>query len=105
MTKRLKRGNLQVSEILATFIESEALNDTNISPDIFWEKLEKMLVPRKYSKNLFFKIDIEGSEYRLLEELVEFQGTMCGLVIEFHDIDLHIEKINNFIKLIFIFIW
>ena len=36
MTKRLKRGNLQVSEILATFIENEALNDTNISPDIFW---------------------------------------------------------------------
>ena len=26
MTKRLKRGNLQVSETLATFIENEALN-------------------------------------------------------------------------------
>ena len=23
---------------------------------------------------------------------------MCGLVIEFHDIDLHIEKIKNFIN-------
>ena len=49
MTKRLKRGNLQVSETLATFIENEALTDTNISPDIFWEKLETILnqfVPR-----------------------------------------------------------
>jgi malate synthase len=49
MTKRLKRGNLQVSETLATFIENEALIDINISEDVFWEKLEKILdqfVPR-----------------------------------------------------------
>ena len=36
MTKRLKRGSLQVSETLATFIENEALSNTNISPDVFW---------------------------------------------------------------------
>jgi Malate synthase len=49
MTKRLRRGNLQVSEILVNFIENEALADTNISPDMFWEKLETILdqfVPR-----------------------------------------------------------
>ena len=49
MTKRLKRGNLQVSQILVNFIENEALPDTNISTDIFWEKLETILdqfVPR-----------------------------------------------------------
>ncbi len=49
MTKRLRRGNLQVSEILVNFIESEALAGTNISSDMFWEKLEKILdqfVPR-----------------------------------------------------------
>ena len=49
MTKRLKRGNLQVSETLANFIENEALTDTHISPDKFWEKLETILnefVPR-----------------------------------------------------------
>ena len=43
MTKRLKRGNLQVSQILVNFIENEALPDTNISTDIFWEKLETIL--------------------------------------------------------------
>ena len=31
MTKRLRRGNLKVSEILVNFIENEALPDTNIS--------------------------------------------------------------------------
>ena len=60
--------------------------------------IKKIISKENFKKNLFFKIDIEGSEYRLLEELVEFQGIMCGLVIEFHDIDLHLEKINNFIN-------
>ncbi len=43
MTNRLKRGNLQVSEILVDFIEKEALPDTNISADQFWSKLELIL--------------------------------------------------------------
>ena len=43
MTKRLKRSNLEVSEILVNFIENEALIDTNISSDMFWEKLETIL--------------------------------------------------------------
>ena len=46
MTKRLRRGNLQVSEILANFIENEALTNINISPDIFWEKFETILEKR-----------------------------------------------------------
>ena len=49
MTNRLRRGNLQVSETLANFIENEALTDTKISSDMFWEKLETILnqfVPR-----------------------------------------------------------
>ena len=47
---------------------------------------------------IFFKIDIEGSEYRILDELLKFQSLISGLVIEFHDIDIHREKIVSFIK-------
>ena len=43
MTNRLKRGNLQVSEILVDFIEKDALPDTNISADTFWSNLELIL--------------------------------------------------------------
>ena len=43
MTKRIKRGNLNVAEILINFIENEALPGTNISADRFWDKLEKIL--------------------------------------------------------------
>lgn len=47
---------------------------------------------------IFFKIDIEGSEYRLLDELIDAQSNTTGLVIEFHDCDLHIDRITNFIN-------
>ena len=48
--------------------------------------------------NIFIKIDIEGDEYRLLETLILNQDKFTGLVIEFHDCDIHIKKIENFIK-------
>ena len=50
------------------------------------------------SKKLFLKMDIEGSEYRCLEAIIQNQEKICGLVIEFHDVDLHLDKINYFIK-------
>lgn len=47
---------------------------------------------------IFFKIDIEGSEYRILNDLIKYSNITSGIVIEFHDCDLHIEKIVKFIK-------
>lgn len=49
-------------------------------------------------QNIFLKIDIEGSEYRLLETLIAHQNRISGLVIEFHDTDIHLNSIRNFIK-------
>lgn len=49
------------------------------------------------SKN-FLKIDIEGNEYRVLNEILDNQHNITSLVIEFHDVDLHLEKIINFIN-------
>ena len=48
-------------------------------------------------RNIFLKIDIEGSEYRILKEILENENIIEGLVIEFHDVDLHLDKILNFI--------
>lgn len=47
---------------------------------------------------IFFKIDIEGSEYELLNNLIIIQDKIVGLVIEFHDLDKNIQKVINFIK-------
>lgn len=50
------------------------------------------------SENIFLKIDIEGSEYRFLDEIIANEERFTGLVIEFHDCDIHLKKIEDFIK-------
>ena len=36
----------------------------------------------------FVKMDIEGSEYRVLDDLLKHWGNIVGLAIEFHDVDI-----------------
>ena len=50
------------------------------------------------SSKIFLKIDIEGSEYRILDDLINFSKNISGLTIEFHDVDLNINRILDFIK-------
>lgn len=50
------------------------------------------------SNNIFLKIDVEGSEYRFLDELIENQDSITGAVIEFHDCDIHLKVIEKFIN-------
>jgi hypothetical protein len=47
---------------------------------------------------IFLKIDIEGSEYRILDDIIFFQKHISGLVIEFHNVDLHMSRILDFIR-------
>ncbi len=46
---------------------------------------------------IFLKIDIEGSEYRILDEIIKNSHRITSLVIEFHDTDLNFHKIEQFI--------
>ena len=48
--------------------------------------------------HVFLKIDIEGSEYRILNDILRVQEKLSGLIIEFHNIDSHMEVILNFIN-------
>ena len=50
------------------------------------------------SKNLFLKIDIEGSEFRILDDILAHEDRITGMVIEFHDCDIHLKKIEIFIE-------
>ena len=50
------------------------------------------------SESFFMKVDIEGGEYRVLEEIIKNQEKMTGLAIEFHDCDLMSDKIKTFIN-------
>jgi hypothetical protein len=47
---------------------------------------------------IFVKIDIEGSEYRILDELIEHGGRFSALAIEFHDIDIHLAALERFVS-------
>ena len=50
------------------------------------------------SKNIFLKIDIEGSEYRFLHDIVANEERITGLVLELHDVDIHLKEIEKFIN-------
>jgi hypothetical protein len=60
----------------------------------FHDLVEKYFLEE--DKKVFLKIDIEGSEYRLLDHLVNISDKISGMVIEFHNVDLHIDKIIKF---------
>jgi hypothetical protein len=50
------------------------------------------------SQSIFLKIDIEGSEYRFLDDIIANEKRISGMVLELHDCDIHLERIQNFIK-------
>jgi hypothetical protein len=63
---------------------------------VTYKDLQKLT--KKFKAPFFFKIDIEGSEYRILEDILRLKKKISGIVIELHNIDLFFEKIKNFIE-------
>jgi hypothetical protein len=55
------------------------------------------IVQRYPHPRVFVKMDIEGWEYRVLDQLRAFPERINGFVVEFHDIDLHRERISEFL--------
>jgi len=49
-------------------------------------------------KNILLKLDIEGWEYRLLPSIKKHAHSLKCVVIEFHDVDLHIDLITSFVE-------
>lgn len=47
---------------------------------------------------IFFKMDIEGGEYRILDTLFAYQHRLTGCAVEFHDCDLHMDRIRTFVE-------
>ena len=48
--------------------------------------------------NIFLKIDIEGSEYSILKDIINLKNKLQGIVIEFHDVSKNIDIISKFIE-------
>ena len=45
----------------------------------------------------YLKLDIEGAEYALLDDIISFRSRLNGVAIEFHNVPDHISEINDFI--------
>jgi len=50
------------------------------------------------TKKVVLKIDIEGWEYRVMDDLVNASDNVLGFVMELHDIDIHRDRISSFIE-------
>ena len=62
--------------------------------EISYGDLKKIL---KNKSKIFVKIDIEGSEYRILDELLSNENIL-GAVIEFHNFNLNMDLIEKKLK-------
>jgi hypothetical protein len=76
-------------------------NIVNSSEVIINEKNEQKfeeIFNLRNKKNIILKIDIEGNEYRVLDEIINNQNVIEFLIIEFHEIDLMEIHIKKFVK-------
>ena len=46
---------------------------------------------------MFLKIDIEGSEYKILDQIISLQSRIQGIVIEFHNVTKNLDVIKDFL--------
>ena len=89
MTKRLKRSNLQVSEILVNFIEEEALPNTDISPEIFWAKFQLILDKFVPQNNKLLQIRTE-----MKNKIDNFYKQNIGKTIDHNEYVNFLKKVN-----------
>ena len=50
------------------------------------------------NQNIILKIDIEGDEFKILEEIDKNLDKINLLIIEFHDMQKNLKKVENFIE-------
>jgi len=49
-------------------------------------------------RRVFLKCDIEGWEWRITSDLVALSSRLVGLAIEFHDVDLHLDRLLTLVR-------
>lgn len=63
------------------------------------ERIFNLIDDKLNTKNkVLLKLDIEGGEYDFLDEITAHLKRFSAMVFEFHDMHLHHQKVNDFIK-------
>ena len=85
-------------KLKSNFLKFKELDNLKSYSTFFSQKFDKNLI-LKYmnSKNIIFKIDIEGDEYKDLEFILDHQEKINSLIIEFHDVAKNYNIIHKFI--------
>lgn len=71
------------------------IDDRDEGASMTWRTLcasEVALQQAISTPHLFMKMDIEGAEYRVLEDILADAGRISGMVVEFHDLDTHWQR-------------
>ena len=76
------------------FFKKNTLSRAKIS----YNFLTDLINNNSFENPIFLKIDIEEWEYRILTDIIKVSNRLSGLVIEFHSVDFHLDKISDFIK-------
>ena len=85
-------------KLKSNFLKFKELHNLKLYSTFFNQKFDKNLVSKYINnKNIIFKIDIEGDEYKDLEFILEHQKKINSLIIEFHDVSKNYDKIHKFI--------
>jgi hypothetical protein len=108
--KKILRGKLRLKEILLRIIVWQSYKqfftenikhfqervcskkDTNYDVDI------QDIFQRIASDRILIKMDIEGDEYQLIDDIIAYSDRIVGMIIEFHETGLRRFEFNEAIK-------
>ena len=63
-----------------------------------WVAYDEIVLTSACKPRFFLKIDIEGHEYEILDEIIEHRQLLSGLAIEFHQPTKNMETIEAFVS-------
>ena len=100
----LKSLKLSFKELFNYYIIKKSFykffNENNFESSYIGNKINNLplnkIINNLKFKKIFIKIDIEGNEYEILNDLIKFQSNIIGIAIEFHKCDQMLNKIINF---------
>lgn len=60
------------------------------------------VIPKSVENDgVFVKMDIEGDEFSVLKDMLDYNAYICSFVVEFHDLDTNGKPFEDLIKYIF----
>tara|TARA_A100001035_G_scaffold279643_2_gene281693 strand:+ start:1768 stop:2595 length:828 start_codon:yes stop_codon:yes gene_type:complete len=85
-------------KFIEAFITSSNSKNSEKKSFITISNLIYKLNTKKIDKNIFLKLDIEGSEWEIIEDLLVNLKYFSGIAIEVHDLNIYGSQLDNLIN-------